>query len=78
MKVIYICECCERAIDQIDFDEVEVERILDDTLTAGAAQDIIKMQLGASRRYVSTICDDCLADVDWEDTMGDNPQQLIN
>lgn len=78
MKVIYICECCENTVDQVEFDEVEVDQVLDDALTGGAAQDIIKMQLGVSRRYVATLCDDCLADIDWDDAPGDNTQQVLN
>lgn len=56
MKFIYVCDCCEEVVEEVEFDE-GYERANLDSLTGEEGHDIMKMAQGAV--YFTTLCPDC-------------------
>lgn len=58
MKLLYVCECCDAVVDEVELPARPSGSVLAG-LTGVEPQDIIKTGDGEDRVILITLCDDC-------------------
>ena len=60
MRIFYTCEHCGKAVDMIEVDQIDEEKLGFDCLTPEERQDIIKIDPVSDTMHVHSLCDECI------------------
>lgn len=59
MRLLYLCERCEKFIEELDVDVVDETQLGFDMLTGEEKEELVHLNWERGVGTVKTICDDC-------------------